>query len=320
MATATKKKRVPLTNRKPPTKKGDNEISSSKMFHIPPHLIDVEPDFNQRIDYGSDDFEILKESIKENGVEEPLRVIPNPNSKSRFFLREGHRRMKAVELLLKAGEQIKKVPAILATKETPEQSLFRMINSNSGKSFSTIELGLSFTKLIGHGWEVKEIAKKTGHPENRVYFCLSLVKTPKKYHLMLAKGVLQDSMVARLFSIHKDAPEKAEAEIEQAIKKGTKEHEIRVKTAVKVAKTKGVKLNKKDIKPVKVTAKHLSPKSAVSTSSTPLQKIGDAIAQTDKKPELYDQNKVQLLSIIFQCVTNKGTVNEILEVLKKGKK
>ena len=140
MATIKKapRKKVPLTNRKSPTKKQDNEVSSGKMFYIPPHMIKVEDGFNKRLDYGSEKFENLKNSIQKQGVKEAIRVIVDPNNKSQYLVREGHRRFRAVELLLKSGCQIKKIPAFI-TKESKEESLVRMLSSNDGKAFTSME-------------------------------------------------------------------------------------------------------------------------------------------------------------------------------------
>lgn len=313
MAT-TRKPKTPLTNRRKATVKRDDELSSGKVFKIPTHLIDVEQGFNNRLDYGSEKFDELVESIRENGVQEPIRVIPNPKEKGRYLLREGHRRMAAVSLLLKSGEEIKKVLGFIATKETPEESLLRMISSNGGKPFENIELGLTFDKLVGFGWTVKDIAKKTGYVENKVYFCLSLVKMPKKYHKMMAEKTIQDSLVINMFREYKDNPDKAVKEIDRSIKNAQKEHEQKVKRTIKEAAASGVKVKKSDVTRTKVTAKHVSPKSAV---ATPLQKMEEAIIMAEKKVDVYDQKKVLLLNTVFQCVTNKGTVQEILEILKK---
>lgn len=309
----TKTKKQPLTNRKQATKKGDNEVSTSKMYHIPVNLIDVEDGFNTRLAYGNQKFEELRESIRSNGVKVPIRVIPNPKSKGRYLLRAGHRRMKAVEVLLKAGVEIRKVPAIITHKETPEEALLDTISSNDGKPLENIEIGLTCERLVGYGWSVKEIAEKTGYSENKIYFCLSLTKTPKKYHRMMAECLIQDSLVVKVFRHYKDDPEKAEKELEKSIKNAEKKHTEKIKKVTKEASSKGVKIKKADIGKTKITAKHLSPKSVI---ASPLSKIEEAIIIAEKKADVYDQKKVLLLNTIFQCVTNKGTMNEVLEILK----
>lgn len=305
------------SDRKPATKKKEDEVSTSKIFHIPINLIDVEDGFNTRLSYGTEKFNELRESIKANGVRQPIRVIPHPKSKGRYLLRSGHRRMKAVEMLLKAGVEVKKVPAFISYKETPEEALLDTITSNDGKPLENIELGLTFERLLNYGWTVKQIAEKTGYNENKVYFCVSLTKVPKKYHSMMADGRIQDSLVVKMFRLHKDDPEKAEKELEKSITRAGKEQEQRIKNATKEAVAKGEKPPKKtEVKKVKVTSKHLSPKSAV---ASPIQKLEDAIVKAEKKPDVYDQKKVLLLNTVLQIITTKGTSDEILEMLKKSK-
>ena len=317
MATAVKTKKQPLTNRKTPTKKGSDEVSTSKLFHIPVHLIDVEDGFNTRLAYGTEKFDELRESIKANGVRQPIQVVPHPKVKGRYLLRQGHRRMKAVELLGKAGIEIKKVPAFISYKENPEEALLNTISSNDGKPLENIELGLTFERLQNYEWTVKQISEKTGYSENKIYYCLSLTKVPKKYHNMMANGTIQDSLVVKMFRLHKDDPSQAEKELEKAITKANKAHEKKVKEVKKEAAAKGEKAPKKtEIKKAKVTAKHLSPKSA---AATPFQKLEEVIIKAEKKPDIYDQKKVLLLNTIFQIISTKGPIEEIFEVLRKGK-
>jgi ParB family chromosome partitioning protein len=233
MATTKKK---PLTNRKPATKKGDNEVSSKKIFEIPVSKIEVENGFNKRLDYGSDDFETLKHSIKRNGVQEPIRVVPHPTKKDHYILREGHRRMKAVELINKAtGGHVKKVLAMVSTKETKEKSLIRMISANSGKSFSKIERGFVCIELKNNGWSVNQIAEETGIPITDIYFCMSLTELPKKYHMPIAKGELSAGKLKGLFKEFKNNPEKAEKIVDEAVKRADKE-EVKNEKEGKVSK------------------------------------------------------------------------------------
>ncbi len=303
-ATTTKKKKVPLTNRKPATKKGENDISSKKIFEIPVNKIEIEEGFNQRIDYGTDDFEQLKGSIKKKGVEEPIRVIPHPTKKDHFYLREGHRRMKAVELINKAtGGQIKKVIAMIAKKETLEESLLRMISANSGKKLSDIENGFICEKLQNYKWAVADIAEHSGLPLNKVYYCISLAKLPKKYHLPIATGEISGGLLTNLFRKFKDNPTKAEKAIEDAIKRADKEEK---------RNTKNGKVSTKE-KHAKVTSKHF--KNVGST--TDRQKIFNALKMADKHPDLYNQNKVLIVNTLYELLDTKGTEQDIANMMKK---
>lgn len=302
---ATKTKKTPLTNRKPAVKKGENEVSSKKIFEIPVNKIEVENGFNKRLDYGSEDFETLKHSIKKHGVQEPIRVIPHPSKKDHYILREGHRRMRAVELINKAtGGHVKKVLAMVSTKETKEKSLIRMISANSGKPFSKIERGFVCLELKNNGWTVNQIAEETGISITDIYFCMNLTNLPKKYHSAIAKGELSASKLSALFKEFESNPEKAEKIVEQAVKRAEKEEAKNEKEG---------KVSKK-VKQAKVTGKHF--KGAGSTSSD-RQKIYNAIKMAEKNPDIYDSKKVMVVSMLHGLLDSKATEQEIANMMKK---
>ncbi len=304
-------KKAPKTNRKPATKKGENEVSSKKMFEIPVHLIEVEPGFNNRIDYGhnsekGNSFPTLMGSIKRIGVKEAIRVIPHPTKKGHYILREGHRRMKAVELINKAtGGQIKKVPALIAAKETIEESLIRMITANNGKDLEDIEIGLTCQKLVDFKWSVKDIAEYTGLTEARVYTCLRLAKLPKKYHESIAKGEIEGNVLVNLLKEFNDNSEKVDKAFEEAKKRAKKES---------VQKAKEGKPSKEKDGVVKVTGRHFK---GVGSVTTDRQKICNALKMADKNPDIYDSKKVFVVSALYGLLDNKATEQEIANMMKK---
>src|SRR5690606_41041461 len=79
------------------------------LFNIDPRLIKVDWDSNPREDYGDEDFEELKESIRSNGVEMPLLVFIDKVS-NEIALAHGFRRMKAISQLIEEGVEITSVP------------------------------------------------------------------------------------------------------------------------------------------------------------------------------------------------------------------
>lgn len=219
--------------------------------------------------------------------------------------------MRAVELLIKAGCEIKKVPAMVSNDETPEQSLVRMLSANSGKAFTNIEKGLTFQKLIDYGWTVNDISDSVGCTIHKVYYCVTLVSFPKKYHVAMAKNEISDNLITRIYRANKDKPEKAEKEIETAIKRAKKHEERLHKEADKESKKTG---QPKEKKVVKITNKHLSAKSS---ASSPMAKLEEALASADKNPTQFNQSKVLTANIIYQILDNKGSVKELLDSWKK---
>ncbi len=301
---ATKTTKAPLTNRKPATKKGENELSSKKMFLIPVDKIEVEEGFNKRIDYGTDDFQTLQNSIKKKGVQEPIRVIPNPNKKGFYILREGHRRFKAVTLINKMNPgHVKKVLAMISTQENREDSLVRMISANDGKTFSKIEKGFVCIELKNNGWAVKDIAEETGMDINEVYHCISLAELPKKYHMPIAQGVLSGNKILAVFKECNGNEDKAEKIIDDAKKRASKQ----VNRDVREGK------ESKKVKHAQVTGAHFKNLK----SSTDRQKIFDALKIAEKRPELYNKTKVEIIGVLYGLLDTKANSQEIADMMKK---
>lgn len=283
---------------KTPTKSKEDEVSRGNLFLIPVSKLEVEPGFNQRIDYGSDeDFQEFMDNIKENGIINPIRVIPHPTKKGMFYIREGHRRMKAIELLEKAGVKMGKIKAMIASKETFEESLFKMASANNGKPFTPIELGLVCIVLMDRGFSVKEIASKLGIPEAKIYNYISLAKVPKKFHGPIAKGEISHVVISSLVRECDGDFSKVEKLIEDASKRAAKE-----------AKRKG------EDKPKKVTAKHVK---GVQSIKNPMHIFREIITQAEKDKTLFSPQKILVASTLYELLDNKGTVKEGLEILKK---
>ena len=286
----------------------DEEVITKNYFLIPFNKIAVEPGFNCRINYGTNSFTRLKNDIEQNGVQEPIRVIANPNKKGHYLVREGHRRMRAVELLVKAGVKMKRTPAIV-TKETIEESYKRMHSSNStSKPFSNIEKGFSIEKLVKYGWSIKQITLELGLlNDNETYFCLSITKLPKKYHKKLSTGELSDNMMVSLFRQYKENPEKAEKEVIRAEKQAT----LELQKKINRDERNGKNVDKKE-KP-KVSTRHLKSVSFASATS----KLREALIRANNNKSIYDKDKVLFLSTICAILESpNSTTNEIAEQLK----
>ena len=67
---------------------------------------------NPRSSYEGENFELLKESIKREGILQPLLGYMNEDS-TKFLVRDGHRRFKAYSELLEEGHELPPVPVDL---------------------------------------------------------------------------------------------------------------------------------------------------------------------------------------------------------------
>jgi hypothetical protein len=75
---------------------------------VSPGIIIADEKVNPRTDYG--DIEELMNSILENGIRNPLKGFKKGD---KIILKDGHRRMRAVNLALSKGHKIERIPVIL---------------------------------------------------------------------------------------------------------------------------------------------------------------------------------------------------------------
>ena len=168
------------------------ELSTGRqdILKIDPSMIEEEDGFNVRSDYG--DLEELAYSIAEHGVKRPINVYVKGN---RCFVKDGHRRLRAVKLLRENGIEIKTVPVIAQSKETEEQRVLDLFVFNDGKPLLKLEQGSAFLRLINFGWKQTDIAKKVSRSGTYVGQCVALARTPRRIQQLIVDGLINDSLV-----------------------------------------------------------------------------------------------------------------------------
>lgn len=179
----------------------------NNMYKIDPRLIDVVDGFNSRVDFALDE---LKESIKLNGIKNPISVIPtkDDNSNERYRLVDGERRYRAVMSLLEDGEDIKRIPAIFLSKSlTPEELLMEQLLRNEGKRFTEYEYAIAFRKFIDLGYQPSEIVKKLGLAPWKTIFLTHLERDERVQKLM-REGRIEGTEVRRIYQAHGKEDEK----------------------------------------------------------------------------------------------------------------
>src|SRR5574343_570733 len=154
------------------------------IYKIDPALIHRREGFNKRITFtGIDE---LAESIRENGIREPLKVYLEDG---KVWLAQGYRRMRAVDKLISEGHEIKTVPCIAEGKYSNEESrLIDQIICNDGIPFNQLEQGFVFQELINLGWNQTDIAKKVSKTPAHVSNCIQLTTLSKKLQNVIIEG------------------------------------------------------------------------------------------------------------------------------------
>lgn len=155
--------------------------------------------FNPRIDYG--DITELADSIKENGVIQPLRG--HKQSDGKYHITDGHRRYKALEMLFKLGFE-PRIPLISDRSDSEEQRLINTIICNTGLRLNPVEEADVVQRLMAYHYKPKEIAKKLGFDIRYVNNLVLLASAPKKLKDMVAENVVSATQTLAVMRKEKD--------------------------------------------------------------------------------------------------------------------
>jgi ParB family chromosome partitioning protein len=162
------------------------KVSKTDIYTIPPSMIYIENP-NVRDAYPEQEYQNLKESIRINGVIEPIHVRKTPKG---YALTHGFNRMRAVWELIEEGVQIVGVKAI-SSKLSTEEELVRHITLNSGVPLTKFEISKVLIQLQGFGWKNKDISAKLGYSEQEV----SNLLTFQNQASMELKNAVKDGLI-----------------------------------------------------------------------------------------------------------------------------
>lgn len=182
-----------------------NKTKRSDVLFIDPKIIKIEEGFNTRIDYG--DINELKTSIVENGVRVPLRGYKDGDV---YVVTDGHRRFKAVNMILEEGINIARIPFISEKKKSLEERVFDILLFNDGKTLTPLELGETYKKLLSYGYNLTEIAKKIGKTIKHVSDMVKVACSTKELKKLINDGLVSASLVAEVKSKVRDDEESEE--------------------------------------------------------------------------------------------------------------
>ncbi len=139
---------------------------------------------------------------------------------AKFFLLEGHRRYKAVELAVSQGKLDAKTFRFPMVKSRPLSDIDRalgLVTYNSGKPLHMLEEAVPYQRAFDYGATIPEIAKRVGKSEQHIKNCFSLL-TASVY----TKKLIQDDKVTAttiVAMLKKKEPIAVEQELKEAINK-----------------------------------------------------------------------------------------------------
>ena len=189
-----------------------NKTSRKDLYMIDPRNIIVVEGFNSRVNF---DIDSLCESIKENGVLNPITSIKVTDSEGneKYRLVDGERRYRSVMKLIEEGVEIARIPSIIIPEMSDAELLVQQIVRNDGKAFNEYEYMVACDKFIKYGWERAEIAKKLGKNIGLISYYLDHKNRDKQVLDLLKDGTISGSEVRRIYSNNKGNEENAVKEI-----------------------------------------------------------------------------------------------------------
>lgn len=190
-------------------------VQQKNYVMMAPSALIVDEKKNIREDYGN--IEELMNSIVENGVRNPVKAYTDKDGK--IYLREGFRRMRAVNLALKAGKKIERIPVILdERKMSDEERTLEFLINNDGKPFTMLEQSEVIRQLLNFGLKVTEVVSRTGKARGYIENLILLANAPAKIREYIKSGKISAHAVIQIMQAIKGDEAKLIEEVEAAIK------------------------------------------------------------------------------------------------------
>lgn len=185
------------------------------LFNVDPHKLKIKQGWNSR-DFNDpaniEHVDNLAQSIAAVGVKQPLTAYFEDGE---AWISDGECRLRAVFKAIETYKaDIKTIPVRVEDRYANEAD--RLLNQyirNTGKPFSAIELSNHFKRLLGMGWQAKDIAVKAGISPARVSQILGLQTLPEPVKEMVTKGQVAATTAVAL--VKNEGPSEAEKQLKQ---------------------------------------------------------------------------------------------------------
>lgn len=171
--------------------------STAEIYNIPQAMI--VPNSNQprkRFDY--DELENLAQSIRENGILQPITVRKREDKK--YELVSGERRLRAARLV-----GMVKIPSIVINIDDKNSAMFSIIENLQRQSLDFFEEAEAIEKLVGeYAMSREEVAQKLGLAPSTVSNKLRILRLPEEMRFELARSGLTESHARALLMLEDD--------------------------------------------------------------------------------------------------------------------
>lgn len=176
----------------------EKERVISNVVLLPIEIIKKNPS-QPRVIFSTEDLKNLADSIKYNGILQPITV--RVNSSNEYELVSGERRLKAAKL---AGK--KDVPCIVLKTDEEQSAVFALIENLQRKNLNFFEESLAISKLI-EKWHLTqdEVAVKLGKAQSTVANKLRLLKFSDEQKAKILTNNLTERHARALLKLPTDA-------------------------------------------------------------------------------------------------------------------
>jgi len=261
------------------------EVNKTNYLMVRPDLIVIDEKENPRQDYGN--VEELMLSIIENGIRTPLNVY---EKNGKYVLKNGFRRMRAVQLAIKSGKTIERVPVLLESQKLNEEerTLEHIIN-NDGKPLTMLEQSEVIRRLLNYGWKVTDVVKRTGKARGYIENLILLTKAPMNVQHYISEGKI---------SAH------AVIQISQAVKGEADIVMKEVETAIQTAKESGKE---------KATPKHVGTKEVKNQSYGKFYRWCEEICEIISTEENLLEDRAEILDTLLTSFENGQSAKDVAQ-------
>ena len=161
------------------------ELKEDSPFLIDSDKIQLNP-YQPRKIFKEKELQELTESIKENGLIQPLIVSKSKDGEEGFTLIAGERRLRACKKL-----KIKKIPVVIKRATEREKMVMAIIENVQRSDLNCVEEGLAYYKLMNEfNLTQEEVARKLGKERSTIANFLRILKLPREVISMLQKELL----------------------------------------------------------------------------------------------------------------------------------
>ena len=171
--------------------------STAEIYNIPQAMIVPNPNQpRKRFDY--EELENLAQSIRENGILQPITVRKREDKK--YELVSGERRLRAARLV-----GMVKIPSIVINIDDKNSAMFSIIENLQRQSLNFFEEAEAIEKLVGeYAMSREEVALKLGLAPSTVSNKLRILRLPEEMRFELARSGLTESHARALLMLEDD--------------------------------------------------------------------------------------------------------------------